>query len=141
MLSFDKLHTQNHQIAELAKVLSFLFEDRAMCDTEVVCELFERYQTTFDEHVTMNRSVYTTLLSSANADASSVANRFIEGEKEIKRIFHNYKNKWCKAGLMINNHQEFRSESEVIYRLVQDRIQAESEQLYPLARKLSKVAA
>ena len=65
----------------------------------------------------------------------------IPGEKEIKRIFHNYKNKWCKAGLMINNHQEFRSESEVIFRLVQDRIQAESEQLYPLARKLSKVAA
>jgi len=135
MVSFDDLHTQNHQIAELAKVLNYLFEDREMCDTELACELFERYREKFEDHMDHNREIYSALYSGGGHEGGTTANRFMEGEREIKRVFHIYANRWCKRGLQIDDHGQFCRETEKMFQLVHDRIQAESEQLYPLARK------
>ncbi|MBL4614834.1 MAG: hypothetical protein JKY27_08175 [Magnetovibrio sp.] len=134
MVSFDELHEQNHQIAELAKTLSYLFQDREMCDTGITCELFERYRDKFNEHMNNNKAVYSTLLNNNDHSGRNVAERFIEGEKEIKRLFKTYADKWCKNGLHIGDHAEFVKETDEMFDLVWNRIQAESEQLYPLAR-------
>ena len=135
MISIDDLHQQNHQIAELAKTLSYLFQDREMCDTSIACELFERYRDKFDAHITNNREIYTSLLKAHDGSAHKVADRFLEGEKELKRLFKNYQRKWCKNGLQVSNHDKFLQETSDMFDLVWDRIQAENEQLYPLVRK------
>lgn len=134
MVSFDELNEQNHQIAELAKTLSYLFQDREMCDTGITCELFERYRDKFNEHISKNKAVYSTLLNNNDHSVRNVVERFIEGEKEIKRLFKTYAEKWCKDGLHIDDHAEFVKETDEMFELVWNRIQAESEQLYPLAR-------
>jgi len=134
MVSFEELHEQNHQIAELGKTLSYLFQDREMCDTSVTCELFERYRDKFDAHMDKNKAIYSTLLNNNSHPARATVERFIEGEKEIKRLFKSYADKWCENGLRIGNHAEFVNETEKMFELVSNRIQAESEQLYPLAR-------
>ncbi len=134
MVSFDELHEQNHQIAELAKTLSYLFQDREMCDTGVTCELFDRYREKFDAHMSNNKAIYSTLLTNNDNSVRHVVERFIEGEKEIKRLFKKYSDKWCKDGLHIGDHDAFLKETDEMFELVWNRIQAESEQLYPLAR-------
>lgn len=140
MVSFDELHEQNHQIAELGKTLSYLFQDREMCDTSVTCELFERYRDKFDAHMDKNKQIYSALLNNNDHAARTTVQRFIEGEKEIKRLFKAYAEKWCKNGLRIGDHAEFVSETEKMFELVASRIQAESEQLYPLARTQDRAA-
>ena len=134
MVSFDELHQQNHQIAELAKTLSYLFQDREMCDSSVTCELFERYRDKFDAHMGHNTDIYTALLKNNNGSIRATVERFMEGEREIKRLFKQYAEKWCKDGLHIADHAEFVQETDKMFELVWSRIQAESELLYPLAR-------
>jgi len=136
MVSIDELHKQNHEIGELAKVLTHLFSDREMCDTDIACELFDRYRDKFDRHVKRNKRIYSLLLSDGGSDGAKTAHRFIEGEKEVKRVFRDYTEKWCKHGLHIYDHGAFMGDTEDMFRLVWDRIQAESEQLYPLARRV-----
>ncbi|OEJ68468.1 hypothetical protein [Magnetovibrio blakemorei] len=141
MLSFEDLHMQNHQIAELAKTLSYLFQDREMCDSGITCELFERYRDKFDTHMSHNKQIYSELLNNNDGTTRAIVGRFIEGEKEIKRLFKKYAEKWCKkGGLRIADHAEFVKETDKMFDLVWNRIQAESEQLYPLARKQDTAA-
>ena len=121
MVSINELHEQNHQIAELSKILSYLFQDREMCDAEVTCELFERYRDKFFAHTSNNRGIYSKLLSNSENDAT--AYRFMEGEKELKRIFNQYQAKWCKNGLRISDHIQFLIETEGMFKLVRQRIQ------------------
>ena len=140
MVSFDELHQQNHQIAELAKTLSYLFQDREMCDSAITCELFERYRDKFDEHMSNNKVIYSALLNNNSNDVRNTVERFMDGEKEIKRLFKDYAQKWCKDGLRIGDHEQFVSETDKMFELVWSRIQAESEQLYPLARREEQAA-
>ena len=132
MVSIKDLHEQNHQIAELAKTLSYLFQDREMCDTSVTCELFDRYRDKFDTHLANNKEIYSALLTDSGDDSRRVAERFMSGESELKRLLKNYADKWCKNGLHVDNHGEFLDETSELFDLVWSRIQAENEQLYPL---------
>jgi len=134
MVLIDELHEQNHQIAELAKILSYLFQDREMCDADVTSELFVRYRDQFYTHMSNNRAIYSSLLTDSRYDSSTY--RFMEGEKELKKIFRRYQTKWCKNGLHIGDHKSFKRETEDMFKLVRQRIQAETEQLYPLVRRL-----
>jgi len=137
MVPFDELNVQNHQIAETSKVLAKLIEDRELCDTDIVCELFMRYTDKVEAHMEFNNShVYSVLLSNPERKVNATANKFLEGEKEVKKIFRAYMKRWCSHGLHISNHEMFLQETREIFDLVWERIQAESEELYPLVRKI-----
>ena len=135
MIPFNELNTQNHQISELSKVLSVLIEDREICDTQIVCDLFLRYTDKVMAHMDLEDKVlYSGLLAHPDRKINATASRFLEGAKEIKRIFRQYVAKWCAKGLHIYNHSMFVKETKEMFQLVLDRIQAETEQLYPLVR-------
>ncbi|MGB0750142.1 MAG: hemerythrin domain-containing protein [Magnetospiraceae bacterium] len=138
MIPFDDLHTQNHEIAELTKVLARLMEDREMCDTSIVGELFVRYTVRVADHMRQNAEfIYPVLEQSPDRRASLTAARFSDGEREIRRLFDAYTDAWFKKGLTIKDHGAFLAQTHEIFDLVFARIQAESEQLYPLARELN----
>ena len=40
MIDIDHLNEQNHEIAELTKVLSYMINDREICDTDILNKLF-----------------------------------------------------------------------------------------------------
>ena len=140
MVTIKDMHEQNHQIAELAKTLSYLFQDREMCDSGVTCELFERYRDKFDSHLTNNKEVYSVLLNSHGEQGRKVADRFISGEIELKKLLKDYAAKWCKNGLSVGDHEKFLIETSQLFDMVWNRIQAENEQLYPLVRDQIQVA-
>lgn len=135
MIPLEQLHEQNHKMGELAKTLEYMFRDRELCDTGVTFELFERYLKLFDEHMSHNKDIYATLLNHSDTSVRQTVERFMEGEREIKRVFHDYEHKWCKHGLHIDDHDAFSAETEDMFNLVWERIQAESEQLYPIYRQ------
>lgn len=140
MISIRALHEQNHEIAELAKTLSYLFQDREMCDTNIACELFARYRQKINEHGTHNEEIYAFLLNDQDGVVRKTADRFLAGEQEMKRLFKHYADKWCKRDLRVDDHNTFVQDTEEIFEVVWHRIQAENEQLYPLFRRYRDAA-
>ena len=140
MLTYDQLNIQNDRITELTNVLDNLLSDRLLCDSSVTSELFFRYVDMVKEHLELTDSkLYSQLLTQGDTDITNTANCFMGGFKEIKRIFDKYLKKWCqlkKQQLLVKNYDEFTEETKEVFEMVLDRIQDETEHLYPLVRRV-----
>jgi len=113
MLTYDELNAQNDEITELTNVLNLLLTDRLLCDSHVTAELFCRLVERVRDHMEItDKKIYTQLLVSGNEHISTMANRFMGGSKEIKRIFSEFVRQWCdmkKQQLMVTDYEEFAS--------------------------------
>ncbi|RLA06769.1 MAG: hypothetical protein DRQ51_08300 [Gammaproteobacteria bacterium] len=143
MIDFEKINQQNDTITELSNVLTLLMTDRLLLDTHLSCELFDRYLTNVKEHQdVVERKMISSLLCSKNKQDNKVANDFLEGSKEIRRIVKQYTKKWCNhnrvnsKNLIIGDYDEFIQITKQMFELVLNRIVDETEKLYPLIRKL-----
>ena len=141
MVTYKDLNEQNHHITELSNVLSYLFQDRSMCDTGSCLGLFENYVSLVKEHIDMvDKNMYSDLLSSPDEKVNNVAKNFMSGSVEVKKILKEFTKQWCskkiKGELKINNHQEFLKATDELFNIVLQRIQDETEHLYPLVRSL-----
>ena len=133
MISYMELHEQNHKITELSNVLSYLINERSMCDTEVSCELFFRYVSMVKDHLeTEERELYQLLLMDSDNDVRNSGRKFLSGSGEIKRVFGQYLKRWCKGKeLRIRDHEAFINDTRDIFGLVIRRIDDEIVHLYP----------
>lgn len=142
MIAFSQLHAQNHKITELSNIFLYLVQNREMCDTETACDVFFEYTAKVREHIEMvDREICGQLISYPDQKVKNIANRFLSGSNEIKRIFNHYLKEWCsepQRRLRIGDYTFFLSETEQMFGLVLDRIQRETEHLYPLIRKLEE---
>ena len=142
MITYDVLHSQNHQITELSNVLSYLLKDRSLCDTGTCCELFYRYMEKVTEHMdVVDTNLYGRLLTHADKAANNTAKAFMNGSVEINRIMNQYTRKWCHKKsheLSIGgDYEQFLKETDEMFDMILDRIQKETEKLYPLVREIS----
>jgi hypothetical protein len=140
MVSYDELHRQNHRITELTNILQHLLGDRSLCDSEITCNLFFDYVEAVKEHLAVTDSeMYSKLLGSGDQRYSNLANRFMGGSREINRIFSAYLKRWCKLRrkrLVIDEYDAFMKDTTEMFDMVLDRIQHETEHLYPAVRAL-----
>ena len=141
MISYDNLNEQNHKITELSNVLSMLIEDRLICDSEVCSRLFYEYLGNVASHMQeIDSNLYLDLLQHPSKEVNNVANNFISGSQEIKRIMSRYEKKWCnrgKNGITIGaKHERFLQETTEMFDMILDRVQNEMEHLYPLVRQI-----
>ena len=141
MISYDKLHEQNHKITELTNILQHLLGDRSLCDSEVTCNLFFDYVNAVKDHMAVTDSgMYSKLLGSGDQKMNNIANRFMGGSREINRIFAAYLKRWCKLRskqLVIKEYDAFMTDTQEMFDLVLDRIQSETEHLYPAVRQVT----
>jgi hypothetical protein len=141
MITYQELHEQIHHITEISNVFLYLIDNRKMCDTQITCDLFFDYVEKVKEHLEIeDKSLYTVILKGGDDQARKTAQNFLSGSVEIKRIFQEYLKKWSHKGtqkLVIDNYDEFSKETRSMFELVLNRFQDETEQLYPLARKIS----
>lgn len=141
MITYQQLHEQIHQITEISNVFLYLIDNRKMCDSKITCDLFFDYVEKVKEHLEIeDKSLYTVILKGGDDQARKTAQNFLSGSVEIKRIFQNYLKKWSrkdKHKLVIANYDEFTRETRGMFELVLNRFQDETEQLYPLARKIT----
>lgn len=71
---------------------------------------------------------------------NNIANRFMGGSREINRIFSAYLKRWCKLRskqLVIREYDAFMKDTQEMFDLVLDRIQSETEHLYPAVRQVT----
>jgi hypothetical protein len=142
MIAFSQLHAQNHKITELSNIFIYLVQNREMCDTDTTCDVFFEYSAKVKEHIELvDRELCGRLISYPDQKVKNIADRFLSGSAEIKKIFNKYLKDWCSEPnrkLRIRDHDAFIAETEQMFALVLDRIQRETEHLYPLIRKLDQ---
>ncbi len=144
VVSFEDLNQQNHKITELSNILAVLIEDRLICDSETCSQLFYQYMNIVTEHIReIDSNFYSDLLRHPSQDVNNIANNFMSGSQEIKRIMNRYEKKWCnkrKHELTIGEkHNDFLNETDEMFEMVLNRIQDEMEHLYPTVRKIKNV--
>ncbi|WP_295582793.1 hypothetical protein [uncultured Lamprocystis sp.] len=142
MTDFTVCHEQNHKITELSNVFLYLIRERSMCDTECARNLFFEYVSRVREHMEkVDAQICGHLIQTQDRDMTNTANRFLAGSQEIKRIFATYVRDWSderRRELRIGDHDAFVRDTNQVFGLVMDRIQRETEHLYPLVRKLEQ---
>jgi Na+-transporting NADH:ubiquinone oxidoreductase subunit NqrA len=139
MILIDTLQAQNHKIAELSNVLEVLLQNRALCNTQVTCDMFFSYVDLVKEHLQLeDKNIYQPMLTHPDASVKKVADQFMTGSTEIKRVFDQYLKHWCrKKTLRIKNHEKFINDTMDMFELVWKRIVDETEHLYPVVRKIN----
>jgi predicted transcriptional regulator len=90
----------------------------------------------------VDSNLYSHLLKDSSQDANNMANNFMSGSQEIKRIMKSYVRKWCehkKQELSIgkDQHDTFIKDTEEMFEMILSRVQDEMEHLYPMVRKIS----
>ena len=141
MITYKSLNEQNHRITELSNVLQVLLRDRSMCDTRTCCDLFSNYMTQVKEHIdTVDKNMYSDLLASPDEKVNNVAKNFMSGSVEVKKIIQSFSKQWCPSrgnnDFMIKDHDQFLKAMDELFDIVLQRIQDETEHLYPLARSI-----
>jgi len=141
MVTYKQLNEQNHRITELSNVLGYLFKDRSMCDTDSCCSLFMNYVTLVKEHIdTVDKNMYSDLLGSPDKKVNNVARNFMSGSVEVKKILKEFNRHWCplknKGELKIKDHEKFLKATDELFNIVLQRIQDETDHLYPLVRSM-----
>ncbi len=137
MINIKQLNEQNTKIKELSSVLHYLIANKDMCNTEVTCDLFMEYTEEVTDHLYLEeKEVYRHLLNHDDLKVRNTSNDFFSGSIEIKRVFNEYLGRWCKnKKLRVVKHAEFVQDSEEIFDLVLNRINAESDILYPIVQE------
>lgn len=144
MITYEQLHAQNHKITELSNVLSQLLKERSLCDNGECCSIFSSYMDQVNQHMeAVDRNLYSELLLSEDSNLNNTAKSFMEGSVEVKRIMKQYVSKWCNRadkrftfGKNGQHYDKFIEDSEFMFIVILDRIQKETEGLYPLVRHL-----
>ncbi len=146
MVTYEELNAQIHKITELSNVLEFLLSERTLCDNGECCNLFYKYMSQVTEHMdVVDRNLYSELLMSSDAKLNNVAKSFMNGSVEIRRIMKEYASNWCNKsdksisiGHKEKNYAVFLGETDEMFKIILDRLQKETEGLYPLIRELNE---
>lgn len=143
MVSYENLNEQNHKITELSNILAVLIQDRSLCDSKTCSNLFYDFMNRVKEHIReVDSNMYLDLLKHSSQDVNNVANNFMSGSQEIKRIMNRYERRWCnKKTKEINigaKHDKFLKETDEMFDMILSRIQGEMEHLYPTVRKITE---
>ena len=146
MISYDELHAQNHKITELSNLLEHVLTERSLCDNGECCKLFSNYMDEVNRHMeAVDRNLYSELLLSEDAHINNAAKSFMNGTVEIRRIMKQYVSKWCNKadgqfvfGKSGKNYDQFLDDSSAMFHIILDRIQKETEGLYPLVQQLQR---
>ncbi len=140
MLDLTDLHEQNHRITELSSVFLHLMRDRGLCDTATACDLFFDYVARVRNHLEqVDLLVKKHLYTARDPLARNVARKLVADASLLRRNLEQYIKRWTRAGrreIRIADHPAFVADSEELFELVLDRIQRETEYLYPALRRL-----
>jgi len=72
---------------------------------------------------------------------NQTANNFMSGSQEIKRIMKVYVKRWCNKSshtLSVGaQHENFVKDTDDMFEMILNRIQDETENLYPMVRQIS----
>lgn len=139
MLELNNLHEQNHELSEIARVLPFLAQNRALCDTATASRLFFGAAQKVEMHLKEVDQPVKQLFTDQDERVRNLARKLSADSKLLQFNVNSYVKRWSDARgmrLRIREHEAFLTETQGLFELLLDRIQRETELLFPLLREL-----
>jgi len=144
MIDLATLHEQNHKITEISNVFVYLAGERALCDTETACRLFFDYGNRLQEHLDqVDQLVKRHLSGHGEPRTTNLARKLVADSGLLRFNCRKYLERWTEPGkerFRIADHQAFVAETQALFELVLERIERETELLYPLLRQVENDA-
>ena len=142
MIDLSELHAQNHRLTEISNVLLYLARDRALCDTDTARQLFLDYVKESQQHLErVDRLVKKRMLAASDPCTQNLARKITADSSFLRHTIQDYRAHWSderQKPMHIRDHHDFVSDTRDLFDLFLDRIQRETELLYPLLRNLDK---
>ncbi|MBV7273701.1 hemerythrin domain-containing protein [Clostridiaceae bacterium UIB06] len=79
-----------------------------------------------------DKYLYPNLLSSSDLALNAFGKKYSEEMKEVSKTYEDYKFKYNTASKIKQNIEKFTKDTEVIFRVLSNRINREEKELYPL---------
>jgi len=140
MIDLSELHAQNHRLTEITNVLLYLARDRAVCDTDTARVLFLDYVSESRQHLEqVDRLVKRRMLAAADPFVQNLARKLTADSSFLRHAIQEYREHWSderERPLHIKDHGEFVDDTRDLFELFLERIQRETELLFPLLRRL-----
>lgn len=133
MYTLDELKQQNQDINDLCDVLSVLIYDKSLHDNPYVCDLMSRFREKVWMHLVFeDNTIYAELIRHNNKSISSIARKFHDSARVIRKRFSGYIRNWCNPAVTDAEHEALLKESQEIFSLIRERIKYENEQIFPI---------
>lgn len=80
-----------------------------------------------------DKTLYPYMINSSNAIAAGTAATFRAEMGDLGPIYHGFANRWASSAAIFKDQETFRIESTAIFAALEERINRENYELYPLA--------
>lgn len=138
MIPVEEFQKENDKIIELCEVLKILVQNEDLRSNGVVCELLDGFMSRVGKHMAHeDRSIYGDLLAQHTPEAKRLASHFLGNTQELKRICKSYKKDWCQSSQSESDHDQYVKDSMDIFRLVCDRIDFETNKIFPIFKDVA----
>lgn len=135
MIPLDRLKAQHQEIEELMTVLTLLMHDGNARTTRITRDLFRLLSEKLKEHITLeDGTLYKELLVHGDPEVQRVARNFLSGSHHLMRCLGDYMKRACTPESTDGECAAFVEETETVFSLIGQRIQAEESKFYPLAQ-------
>jgi hemerythrin-like domain-containing protein len=136
MYTLDELKKQNREINDLIDLLAVLTEHENLRHNPFACELVSRFNEKVWMHLVFeDNTIYAELAKHHNPEISRIANQFHASAREVKKHFTHYVKLWCNTSTDEASQATFIAESKKVFKLIRQRVQFESEEIFPLVEQ------
>lgn len=136
MTDLSLFHQQIHKITEVSNVYRYLVSSREMCETSLASSLLFDFMDGMEDHLEqVDQAISKRLLTDPDPRTQNQARKFIAESAFLKKLFREYVASWTRKKarkLILKDHGKFLADTEEMINLVLDRLQRETEFLYPL---------
>lgn len=133
MYTLSELKKQNQEISDLIEVINVLIRDKQLISNPVVCDLITRFNEKVWMHLVFEEnSIYSEMIRHHNPQINQLVDQFHESARDIRRDFSGYMKQWCQVSGADHHKQAFCEQTEAILDKVRDRIQFESQHMFPI---------
>ncbi len=141
MIDFTALHEQNHRITEAAQVLMYLAQERAVCDADTTRQVFQDAIGMIDKHLTgVDRLIKRLLLAHPDPRDQNLGRKLSAESALLRSNFDKYAQRWTcgkRKEFQIRDHQRFVEDTQELFSLMLERIERETELIFPLLKRVS----
>ncbi|WP_070000253.1 hemerythrin domain-containing protein [Cellulosilyticum sp. I15G10I2] len=136
MTNINNLERQHREICEaINEIKSFIGKNNIEQDSGEIAKLISLLAGKLKIHLqSEDRFLYPSLLNNSHSEIKQIAEIFIRDMGMISTDFEKYKEQFNTRNKIINNKERLKKETDVVFKILTDRLNKEDSQLYPLIK-------
>ena len=135
-MDFKSLYDDHASILEQVKHLRGLVSQGIPNNAEAISDALHAVTTDIRLHLSIeDANIYPALLKSSDPTVKELASKYQMDMGQLLVVYQSFANKFSSAQLIKEDSEGFRSDANMVFQALFERIKAENQNLYPTAMK------